>query len=295
MKRFLMTAVVAVTMFPATAVFARSLHPDTFKNVPFTGKVVVEQRFCFTTPCPPGIAVVGADGTRMSISGPLVRDLEAFAGKVVTVKGERFDASINFTSGMTANEFAPGKSSTFISGKIVDITNCPANARCMPKVGITRWNGEILPIEGDIVPQLANLAGATVTLRGNENADRLKLYKNANVIIKGTLEPAFHIMSVPEPGQEFATHFLNYAEGASFPIFGKSFNDLNERLVWVSGKYAKDYQGADIFRASKASRGLWLDEAPVVVDGVAVGRNENTQGGSSVAKTSGTTGGGTTR
>lgn len=293
MKRFLMAAVM---MFPATAALATSLHPDTFKNVPFTGKVVVENRFCVTYPCPPGVFVVAADGTKLAVQGPLMRDVEAFVGQEVTIKGERYNVSIDFQAGMKVNEFAPGKSSTFISGKLVNLTNCAPNERCMPKVGITKWNGDVLPIEGEIVPQLANLVGATVTLRGNENAERLKLYKHTNVMIKGTLEAAFHIMSVPEPGQEFATHFLNYTEGASFPIFGASFNDRNERLVWVSGKYAKDYQGADIFRASKASRGLWTDEPAVVVDGLAVDRDADTQG--AVAKGStgaGATGGGATR
>lgn len=314
MKKMILSAMMALV--PGTAL-ATSLHPDTFQYAEFTGRVKVETIFCVTYPCPPRVYLEGKDGSQVTIKGELLRDVEAFAGKVVTVKGTKYDASIDFTSGIVATDFAPGPWTNFVTGRVVDLADCPPNAMCAPQLGLEALDGTVTPIAGSMEyeTKLSALIGATVTLRGRQEIEPacdlcmggqlvFRPNEEANVYLKGRLSPAYHIMVVPEPGQEFAEHFLELPNGRAVPLFGEGHHDKNDRTVWVAARFEHDYRGANILRIRGVSEGVIPDPAiePLPWDvasaqGSNVDRNADTDGAVSGSASSGTasTGGGATR
>ena len=98
---------------------------------------------------------------RTAVGGDFRSDLESMNGQVVTVRGMKQPGSVR------VQEFAPGKSEGFITGEVVDLTNCPPNAMCAPKIGIRRGNGDVVELGLEKSMEMSGMVGATVTMRGS--------------------------------------------------------------------------------------------------------------------------------
>ncbi len=305
MKRIVLSL---ITCLASASAGATSLHPDTFAApATFSGRVVVEKRMCVTTPCYNGVYLVpnGSDN-RLPIDGPFRADLEAFDGQLVTAKG------MNRIGGFKVEEFAPGKSPSFITGKVVDVTNCPPNAFCAPKMAIETAGGVTYDVADDAMAMnLAGLVGATVTLRGEYKNQPLgpmlpafktvfQPNKKANVMVRGKLSPLFHIMAggvqpmIYLPGHEWPRYGLDFGNG-TLPVYSsKNWWNRNEMTVWVSGTF-----DGGKFRSKKASRGFaeelpWMP-TPLATEGSNVARGDATTGIPQSGAASAATGGGQRR
>ena len=289
MKKLLLAALFA--LLPAAAQAVSS--PAPVLDGSFTGKVVVTQVMCIRAPCYPIVEVVGAKGQRIGVSGMALRDIQAFEGRTITVKGSR-----NVHGAFEVESFAPGKSSEFVSGIVRDRTRCTRSLppQCPYAAGIATAQGEVEVTDPAFAKKLSRLDGAEVIVKGRVfnkpcPAGRvcIALYQpvldpdeRANIFIKGRLSPAYHIMRVPRPGEEWANYFLTVGGEKNIAIYSKkNWSNRLESVMWLAGRF-----DGDKFRATKSSDSVAVDPAiePLpwdgpAADGANVSREGNTTGG----------------
>ena len=242
MKTFLATAA-ALLLAPALAHAVPQSNVETV-----SGLVHLNHVMCFAAPCPPITELVDENGKAMHVSGDMARDLGAFDGAKVTVKGTVKDGSI------TPIAFAPGSHENFITGTVKDVTNCPSNARCMPKVAIVMNGVEYKIADDKLSHDLISIRGATVTLRGKaDSAHVFTQNQGTNVLVRGNLRELEHALN----GE---THMMMFDDGSTMMISGKpSWSDRNYADVWISGKFGEDaISHTSLFLGSKASDAMYV-------------------------------------
>lgn len=266
MKAILTAA--ALLLAPALA------HASTASHVPMetvTGRVHSQIVYCFRAPCPPILTLVDGDGNVMNVRGEMAKDLGAFDGAIVTVKG-----AMN-RDGLEPVSFAPGRSSNFITGTVKDVTNCPMNARCVPQVAVV-MNGVEYKVDSKLAHDLISITGATVTVRGTTEGTNFTQTHGTNVIVRGNLRALEHVLN----GE---SHMMMFDDGNTMMIAGKpSWSDRNYANVWISGKFGVDpISNSSVFLGSKASRAIYIEPAiepmpqGLAVSGANVGRNGDTR------------------
>ncbi len=266
-----------------------------------TGRVVATPVICVTWPCPPLVELVSGD-RRAVITGPLASEIAAFSGRIVTVRGNRYDASTGWANEVEALDFVPGRATEFVTGEVRSDFDCSGDrtGECKPIAWLDLSDGERVQIpNAEVAKTLMAVNGAKVKMKGRFGTGtcgagiscRTFQPTSRRISVEGILDAPLSTL----PGLPPSTYVLLFPNGTSIDVDTRS--NLVDRLrgrLWLTGRI-DDADGPARFRAVSASRAVFDYVGAVMSEGANPGRHDATRGGAPIPTTAPATGAGQRR